>query len=112
MKRLITVAATMVLTGCIAAPELDLSKVDSTCAQRCSSEYSNCTTGFKLFPLIEQAHCNEALKVCVAACTPAQTVTGNATSAQRLTELKTLYKQGLISEEEYETKRQEILKTM
>jgi hypothetical protein len=112
MKRLIIAAAILVLTGCVSAPDLDLSKVDSACSQRCSSEYSNCTAGFKLFPLVAQAHCNESLKVCIASCPTSQPVIATKPAAQKLTELNDLYKQGLITEKEYEAKKQEILKAL
>ncbi|SPB16100.1 hypothetical protein NOV72_03299 [Caballeronia novacaledonica] len=112
MKRITIAAAITVLTGCVSAPDLDLSKVDSACSQRCSSEYSSCTTGFKLFPLVAQAHCNESLKVCAATCPASQPVIATTPSAQKLVELNNLYKQGLITQKEYEAKKQEILKTL
>jgi hypothetical protein len=114
MRKIVTTVAVMALTGCVSAPELDLSKADSACSQRCSSEYSACTSGFKFFPLVAQAHCNESLKVCAATCAPSQSVTAStaASPAQKLSDLSNLYKQGLITEKEYEAKRQEILKTL
>ncbi|WP_087630735.1 SHOCT domain-containing protein [Caballeronia telluris] len=112
MKIVAIAAAITVLSGCVSAPDLDLSKVDSACSQRCSSQYSTCTAGFKLFPLVAQAHCNESLKVCASTCPTAQPVIATTTSAQKLSELNSLYKQGLITEKEYETKKQEILKAL
>lgn len=112
MKRLTIAAAIMALTGCVSAPDLDLSKVDSACSQRCSSEYSTCTTGFKLFPLVAQAHCNESLKVCASTCPASQPVIATTPAAQKLSELTSMYKQGLITDKEYETKKQEILKAL
>lgn len=112
MKRLTIAVLLTALTGCVSAPDLDLSKLDSTCAQRCSSEYSTCTTGFKLFPIAEQIHCNESLKVCAGSCPAAQPVVTATPSAQKLAELSSMYKQGLITEKEYAAKKQEILKAM
>lgn len=56
------------LAGCVTAPQIDYSKADKQCSRGCASEYSECQTGFKLFPLAAQAGCNESLKVCVATC--------------------------------------------
>ncbi|MFM0718036.1 SHOCT domain-containing protein [Paraburkholderia strydomiana] len=112
MKRITIAAVAMVLAGCVSAPDLDLSKVDPACSQRCSSEYSTCTTGFKLFPLVAQAHCNESLKVCAATCPASQPVITATPPAQKLAELNNLYKQGLITEKEYDAKKQEILKAL
>jgi hypothetical protein len=112
MKKIFIVTMLIFLTGCVTAPDLDLSRADSVCSQRCSSEYSACTTGFKLFPLVAQAHCNESLKICVSSCSVPQASVGSSPIAQKLVELNSLYKQGLISEKEYEAKKQDILKMM
>jgi hypothetical protein len=112
MKRILAAVMAVGLTGCVTAPDLDMSKADSVCSQRCSSEYSACTTGFKLFPLVAQAHCNESLKVCVSSCTPSNSVLATTSTTQKLNELNNLYKQGLINQKEYDSKKQDILKAM
>ena len=112
MRRILAAIMAVGLAGCVTAPDLDMSKADSVCSQRCSSEYSACTTGFKLFPLVAQAHCNESLKVCVSSCSAPQAATGTSPTAHKLIELNNLHKQGLISEKEYEAKKQDILKMM
>ncbi|MEZ2349451.1 SHOCT domain-containing protein [Caballeronia sp. RCC_10] len=112
MKYLVLAGLVAALGGCVSAPELDLTNVDHACSQRCSSEYSRCTTGFKLFPLVEQAHCNESLKVCVSTCGPSQPVSASASSSQKLTELSELYKRGLINQKEFDAKKQDILKAL
>ena len=112
MKRILAAVIAVGLAGCVTAPDLDMSKADSVCSQRCSSEYSACTTGFKLFPLVAQAHCNESLKVCVSSCSPSNSAIAGTPTTQKLNELNSLYKQGLINEKEYESKKQDILKAM
>ncbi|BDC37781.1 hypothetical protein PTKU15_10780 [Paraburkholderia terrae] len=68
MKALIAAAAVAALAGCMSAPQVDFSHADAQCSARCSTQYNECTSGFKLFPLVAQAHCNESLKVCAASC--------------------------------------------
>jgi hypothetical protein len=113
--KIASLSSLLVLCGCVTAPTLDYSKIESVCAQRCSSEYSNCTAGFKLFPLVAQAQCNESLQVCVKVCPEASASIGQkgqSTTSQKLTELNSLYKQGLISEKDFNAKKEEILKGM
>lgn len=68
MKTILAFAAALALSGCVSAPNVDWSHTDRQCSSRCSSEYSSCTSGFKLFPLAAQSSCNESLKVCAASC--------------------------------------------
>jgi hypothetical protein len=61
-----------------------------------------------------QHQCTDAMHLCAAAC-PARTAAVSspaATTPQRLSNLDDLYKRGLITKEEYDAKRADILKSM
>ena len=113
----------VLLPACIGPPKIDFSKVDSACAQQCSTNHSNCMSGFKLFPLVAESQCNDAMDVCAKTCPPKSAAAASTqpkvtppaaqpSATERLKELDALFKGGLINREEYESKRQEILKAM
>jgi hypothetical protein len=99
------------LAGCARTADIDTSKVDPDCAHSCSANYSECLGKFTLFPLMAQHQCTDAMKLCVQAC-PARAATAPPApdSSQRLVALDDLYKRGLITKDEYDAKRGEILK--
>jgi hypothetical protein len=102
------------LAGCASVSDIDPSKLDASCAQSCTSTYSECLGKFTLFPLMAQHQCTDAMHLCAAAC-PSKGATANATpvnTAQRLADLGNLYQRGLITREDYDSKRAEILKGM
>jgi Short C-terminal domain len=104
----------MLLAGCASVADIDTSKMDPACAQSCASTYSECLGKFTLFPLMAQHQCTDAMHLCSASC-PARAdsaIPPVATTSQRLTSLDDLYKRGLISKDEYDSKRADILKAM
>jgi hypothetical protein len=104
----------MLLAGCASVADIDTSKMDPACAQSCTTNYSECLGKFTLFPLMAQHQCTDAMHLCAAAC-PARTAavpSPAATTPQRLSNLDDLYKRSLISKDEYDAKRAEILKGM
>ena len=120
-------AATVLLSACIGPPKIDFSKIESSCAQQCSTNHSNCMSGFKLFPLVAESQCNDAMETCAKTCptkpaggvasqpravTPQAPSVPTPTATERLKELDALFKGGLISKEDYESKKQEILKSI
>jgi hypothetical protein len=56
------------LAGCASTKDIDLSKVESGCGQACSANYSNCLSGFSMFPIQRQRECTSALRLCASAC--------------------------------------------
>jgi hypothetical protein len=58
----------IVLAACASTKGIDLSKVESQCAQTCSANYSECVSKFTFFPLQTQHQCTDALKLCAQAC--------------------------------------------
>ncbi|MFM0335637.1 SHOCT domain-containing protein [Paraburkholderia fungorum] len=105
---------TMLLAGCASVADIDTSKIDTTCAQSCTANYSECLGKFTLFPIQAQHQCTDAMHLCANAC-PARAsaaVSSTASTSQRLVDLGDLYKRGLISKDEYDAKRVEILKGM
>ncbi|MBC3917305.1 SHOCT domain-containing protein [Undibacterium sp. CY18W] len=112
-------ALTVLLSACIGAPKVDFANIDSTCAQQCSANHTTCISGFKLFPLANEASCKTAMETCAQAC-PTKTEVANSartksapvSTAEKLKEIDTLLKDGLITKTEYEAKRQDILKSM
>ena len=88
--------------------------VESACAQQCSSSLATCSSGFKMFPIVQQKQCNDNYDVCIRGC-PARTSEYTTarpaaqTTAERLKKLDELFYSGAISKDEYEAKRKEIL---
>src|SRR5881275_633263 len=60
--------STAVLSGCASPPQADPSVVDASCAQQCSVNLTNCSSGFTLFPVVKQKQCNDSYDVCVKGC--------------------------------------------
>ncbi|WP_429409354.1 SHOCT domain-containing protein [Paraburkholderia sp. GAS82] len=101
---------TLLLAGCASTAAIDTSKVDPDCAHSCSANYSECLGKFTLFPLMAQHQCTDAIKLCVQACPARGAAAPVPDSSQRLVALDDLYKRGLITKDEYDAKRAEILK--
>ena len=68
LKRLLTAAAALVIVGCASTADIDTSKAESTCAERCSTSYSECLGKFTFFPIMMQHQCTDAMRLCVKAC--------------------------------------------
>lgn len=102
------------VTGCASVADIDTSKMDATCAQSCTANYSTCLGKFTLFPIQAQHQCTAAMHLCANACPQRATLptVPVASTSERLTKLDDLYKRGLISKSEYDSKRAEILKEM
>lgn len=60
--------ASALLTGCASTADIDLSKVESTCGQACTANYSSCLSGFTMFPIQRQHECTSALRLCAQSC--------------------------------------------
>ncbi len=102
---------TLLLAGCASTADIDTSKVEPDCAHSCSANYSECLGKFTLFPIQAQHQCTDAMRLCVQACPTRGAATAPAPDAsQRLANLDDLYKRGLITKDEYDAKRVEILK--
>lgn len=122
MNRLIHATALLFalsLAGCATPPKSDASKVELACAQQCQSNLTTCSSGFKLFPVVAQQQCNDTYDVCVKGCptrsvqtAPVNVAPVSSAPAERLKQLDELKKSGAITEEEYEAKRKEILRSL
>jgi hypothetical protein len=103
----------MLLAGCASVSDIDTSKIDADCAHSCTANYSECLGKFTLFPIQAQHQCTDAMQLCAKACPArADNASSPATPSQRLTSLNDLYSRGLISKDEFDAKRAEILKGM
>lgn len=60
----------LVLAGCASTKDIDLSKVESTCGQTCSANYSECVGKFTFFPIMVQRECTAAMRLCAQSCPP------------------------------------------
>lgn len=56
------------LAGCASTTNIDLSKVEPACGQKCSANYSGCGQGFQMFPIMVQHQCVDALRICAQSC--------------------------------------------
>jgi hypothetical protein len=101
----------ILFNGCVSKPQIDFSKIDSGCAQKCTDKHTDCMSGFKMFPIAAEQSCNNSLKLCIEACPKINSLetTYNKTTSEKLEELNLLLREGLINEDEYNSKRQEIL---
>jgi hypothetical protein len=122
MKLILLVSAvpSLVLSACISPPKIDFGNIESACAQQCSTNHSNCMSGFKLFPLVAESQCNDAMETCAKTCPPKSSLAISRRNAspvpssttEKLKELDGLYKGGLINKADYEAKKQDILRAM
>jgi hypothetical protein len=106
-----------VLSGCQSIADVDLSAKDAACGQLCSTHYESCNDRVTLMPIRQHNDCADSFKYCVQACPATKGVAAAAAGerpsvADRLKELESLHKNGLISDDEYSTKKQEILKQL
>jgi len=58
----------ILFASCATPPKSNPSKVEVQCAQICSTNLSNCSSGFKLLPVIAQQQCNDIYDVCIQGC--------------------------------------------
>lgn len=72
MKSSIVILGTVFVVGCASTKDIDLSKVDSACGQKCSANYSDCLSRFTAFPIERQHECTSALRLCAQSCPPRQ----------------------------------------
>lgn len=110
------------LSACVTRPNIDYSKIDQECGMQCRMNDQACASRYAGFPLILQANCNPAVEACVNACSLRSTSKTNADSmaitnskpsvTDRMNELDTLHKNGVINDSEYSAKKQEILKSL
>lgn len=101
----------VVLVGCASTSDIDTSRVEQSCAQPCSHNYSTCVSKFTIFPIQVQHQCTDAFRLCIQGCPErgSSTATAQPTTNDRLKNLKELRDTGAISKKEYEVKRKEIL---
>ncbi|EIF32125.1 hypothetical protein BCh11DRAFT_07706 [Burkholderia sp. Ch1-1] len=109
MVRAALLASILVLAGCASVSDIDTSQLEPACAQACTARYSECLGKFTLFPIQAQHQCTDAMHLCAKSC-PTRTVDAvPASNTQRLSDLNDLYKRGLITKDEYDTKRATII---
>jgi len=113
VKFLIMYVFVVTVSGCASPPSSDPSKVEPSCAQQCSSNLATCSSGFKFFPVVQQSQCNDNYDVCIKGC-PARTDNASdpKSTSERLKKVEELFKSGVITKDEYEAKRNEILKSI
>lgn len=98
------------IAGCASVSDIDTSKADPNCAQPCAQTYSACVSKFTFFPLMVQHQCTDAYRLCIQACPSltGQQDTHNSTK-ERLQQLKDLRDAGVLTQQEYETKRKAVV---
>lgn len=123
----VSIAATVLLTGCVSAPVIDYTKIDAECGRICQKNETECNNRFAELPTVKFTHCKPELNACVKACPPpgttpapspesektnADAATAKPSIADRLKLLNELHNSGVITDKEYTDKRQEILKSL
>jgi hypothetical protein len=61
-------ALVLLLAGCASIDDIDMSAAESSCGQVCSKSYSECMSGFTIFPIQQQHQCTSAMRLCVKSC--------------------------------------------
>jgi len=110
---------TLLLSACVSRPIIDYSKVDQACGLKCQMNDQACASRYAAFPLLLQANCNPEVEACVKSCSPesagniiTESRNAKSTVTERLNELNVLRKNGVINDNEYSVKKQEILKSL
>jgi len=80
IKTLVCLLTTLIVTGCANPNDIDLSKFEKSCAQKCSANFSACLSAFTLFPIQQNSQCNSGLKSCTQTCGPS--IESNGSSSQ------------------------------
>ncbi len=63
------IMGTMAIGGCAhSTKDIDLSKVEPACAQRCSISHSRCASEMNMMSSPMMSKCNEAYDTCVGTC--------------------------------------------
>lgn len=107
-----------ILSGCQNTNDIDmdLPGKNAECALVCSTHYKECDNRFTMMPIRQHNDCTDAYRYCVKACPPKDASTANPSDkpsvTDKLKELDSMHKSGLITDSEYAAKRQEILKGM
>ena len=71
MKPSLTVWSVCILAGCVSPGDVDVTKVEQTCARECTTAYSSCiSTDSVGTPTVLFYQCKEALKLCLQTCPP------------------------------------------
>lgn len=109
MFRALLLACVLALTGCASVADIDTSRLEPGCAQACTAHYSECLGKFTLFPIQAQHQCTDAMHLCAQSCPSRAVDTARGGSSERLSNLNDLYKRGLITKDEYDTKRAAIV---
>jgi hypothetical protein len=124
MKRhlLLSSVVAALLSACVSAPNVDYSRVDPECGRVCQMNDASCTSRYAGMPIYLNTICNPQVEGCVKACPSAGAAsvqpkasaskTSQSSTTDKLKELDSLYKSRAINKEEYENKRQEIIKAM
>jgi hypothetical protein len=102
--------------GCATPPSSDPSTVEASCAEKCSGHLATCSSGIRSFPVVRQKQCNDTYDMCIKGCPPrtetAATKPVPQSTAERLKKLDELFKSGVITKEEYDAKRKNILDSL
>ena len=116
MKLPISLLFVLAFSGCAGTTDIDLSKVEYTCGQSCSTSYQTCDSRLTMMPIRQHNDCTDVYRKCVQGCpsssAPLATPGNKPSVTDRLKELDALHKSGAIDDAEYENKRREILQAL
>ena len=113
--KIIIIISSLLLSACASTSDIDLSRIESICGQKCSKNYSECLGGFSFFPIQRQNECTSAFRICANSCPLRNipvTTESKQTTTEKIKELNNMLETGLINKKEYKIKKQQILKSM
>ena len=117
MKLPISLLFVLAFSGCAGTTDIDLSKVEYTCGQSCSTSYQTCDSRLTMMPIRQHNDCTDVYRKCVQSCpstfsSPRPSENTKPSVTDRLKELDALHKSGVIDDAEYQNKRHEILQAL
>jgi hypothetical protein len=122
-KIIIAYIASTILISCQSTKDIEanLADKDVPCGKNCSEYFRICDNQTSATPIAHHNGCVDTFRYCVQTCptkgsssaaTTAAVTSDKPSIADKLKELDSLHKQGLITDSEYANKKQEILKSM
>lgn len=117
LSQLIAILGFAIITSaCQSIDDIDFKSKDPACAETCYKRYDECIGRITMMPIRKHNDCVDNLRFCAQQCpspTSAQSTSGKVQdNVAKLEALGKLKKQGLITNQDYEAKKKQILDSM
>lgn len=106
----------LLVAGCQSIDDIDFKSKDPACAELCYKRYDECIGRVTLMPIRKHNDCVDNLRFCAQQCPSPKSADATsdtvAAGAKKLEALNALRKKGLITQQDYEVKKKQILDGM